>query len=134
MTEKIVELKYDAASARWHASENPVKVYKGLTKITWTIALTELSSGELVFGTEPDFAGITFNEHWPGSPPKGDKKLWTTNVADKMSAHEPPQFFHYTVNAWYSDPRAAIAPQQLSWDPEVEEGGDPPPPVTPPND
>lgn len=134
MEEKNVKLNYNAVDKKWSASENPVKVYKGLTKITWTITLDELSNGVLVFGTDPDFAGITFNDDWPGSEPKGDKKLWTTNIADTMSAHEPPKLFHYTVNAWYSDPRAELEPQQLSWDPEVEEENDPPPPVTPPTD
>lgn len=128
MEEKNVELRYDAVTGKWSASENPVKVYKGLTKLTWTITLDELATGVLVFGTEPGFAGITFNDaDWPGSEPKGDKRLWTSNIADKMSDNDPPRFFHYTVNAWYSDPRAALEPQQLSWDPEVEEEGDPPP-------
>lgn len=129
MAEKTVELKYDAVNARWHASENPVKVYQGLTKIVWSIELTELSSGELVFGTEPGFQGITFDDDWPGSEPKGNKRMWTSHIADTLTANEPPKFFHYTVNAWYSDPRAAIAPQQLSWDPEVEEEPSEPPPV-----
>lgn len=127
MEEKKVELKYDPAAKIWHASENPVEVYKGLTRITWTIDLTESSGGVLVFGTDDDFAGITFNEDWPGSVPKGDKRVWTSDIADTMSANEPPKFFHYTVNAWYSDPRQEIEPLQLSWDPEVEEEGDPPP-------
>lgn len=130
MKEKTVNIKFDSATGQWTASENPVAVTPGLTAIVWTIGLASDSQGEIHFGTEADFPGIQFTKGWPGTRPHGDKKVWMTAIEDKMQPDDPPQLFHYTVNAWYADRREEIQPEKKSWDPDVEEESDPsPPPV-----
>lgn len=121
-----VVVTYDAATKTWSA-ENPVNVYPGVTKIVWLIELTDKADGEISFGIEPDFPGISFEDTWPGTPPSGDKKKWTTDIKDTLQPGDPPQTFAYTVNAWYQNPDRLVPPSPVSWDPDVEENTDPPP-------
>jgi hypothetical protein len=126
MEVKTVKITYDTRLNKWYA-ENPVTIYHGLSLIIWAVTLSEGSTGAIKFGTEPDFPGIQFTDGWPGTPPKGDGRVWYTEIADKQDPGTQNQLYHYTVNTWYqSDDRAQPAVKK-SWDPDVEEGGDPPP-------
>jgi hypothetical protein len=121
-----VVVTYDAKTKTWNA-ENPVNVYPGVTNIVWTIELTDKADGDISFGVQPDFPGIFFEGAWPGTPPSGDEKAWSTDIADTLQPDDPPQTFAYTVNAWYRSTDRQLPPSQVSWDPDVEENTDPPP-------
>jgi len=126
--DKPVTVIYDPATDKFTADENPVRVYPGISTITWDIRLAKESVGMIFFGTEPGFQGITFDRGWNGTPPKGDAKIWTTKVSDQLKPGDPPVDYHYTVNSLYQ--RDELSPaERKSWDPDVEEGGGDPPPV-----
>jgi hypothetical protein len=129
MEDKTVKVTYDSATGQFDASENPVVVTPGLTRIVWTIGLTNESTGEIHFGTDPDFRGIDFAGDRPGTVPKGDKLVWTSLILDVLKPGDPPKSYHYNVNAWYADRRTEILPEKKTWDPEVEEEPKEPPPV-----
>jgi hypothetical protein len=123
-----VVITFDPAKNRWHATDNPIVLKPGTTRINWTIKLTE-PTGDITFGNQPDFRGISFNNHdWPGSLPVGTQKLWTTEITDDLPPFSDTARFHYTVNALYT-PSGAVVAEQKSWDPEVDEEADPPPPI-----
>ncbi len=123
--EKPVQITYDSVAQAWSA-ENPIKVYPGVTRIVWRISLTDNDAGDIRFDTRPESQGITFAPGWPGTQPHGDERMWSSTLKDTMSPNEPPLNFEYTVNAIYRSDRSEIA-QPISWDPDVEEGGGPPP-------
>jgi hypothetical protein len=122
---KTVPITYDPNSDIWDA-ENPVSVAPGVTHIEWTISLKALT-GTIKFGTEPGFQGISFNNRdWPGTHPKGDGKVWMTTLDNKLKPGDPPQQFHYTINALFQQDELT-PPTRISWDPDVEEETPPPP-------
>jgi len=123
--EKPVPVTYDPVSGKW-AAENPINVSPGITRIVWKVAVVPDAAGDIYFGTAPDFQGITFAPGWPGTEPKGDDRVWSSTLRDTMTPGNPPQVFEYTVNAMYQTDHSKIA-QPVSWDPDVEEGGGPPP-------
>jgi hypothetical protein len=126
-----VVITYDPVLETWEA-ENPVKVYPGITAIVWKVQLAKDGYGEIYFGEAPDFQGITFDPGWPGTEPKGGPHTWTAILRDTLKPGEPPRDFHYTVNTLYQTNRAQPA-MRKSWDPDVEEEPDQPPPVKPPH-
>lgn len=130
MTSISVTILYDPVRDEW-AAENPIKVGPGVTEIRWQIELMETAAGEISFGIEPLFQGITFNRRraWPGTPPKGNATVWTTTIKDDLKPGDKPKNFHYTVNALYKADTAQPIALRKSWDPDIEEDPDGPPPV-----
>jgi len=126
--DKPVTVTYDPVSDTFTADENPVHVFHGLSTITWTIKVTDSATGEIYFGTEPDFRGIVFDRNWNGTPPKGDAKLWSVKVRDDLKPTDDPETYHYTVNSVYQSDALSPAERKI-WDPDVEEDPDPPPPI-----
>jgi hypothetical protein len=123
-----VEITYDPLHDEWDATQNPIVLKPGISEIAWTVKLTE-PAGAISFSTEPDFRGITFNKRdWPGTIPKGNSETWHTTINDDLPPYSETQHFHYTVNTLYTPTGAAVA-EKKSWDPEVDERADPPPPV-----
>ena len=126
-----VEITYHPLLDEWEATQNPIVLKPGITAIVWTIKTTN-RAGEIRFGTDDLFRGISFNRHdWPGTVPKGTSEQWHTVINDQLPPYSETQHFHYTVNAVYT-PRDAEVSEMKSWDPEVDETSDPPPPVKPP--
>ena len=126
-TSKVL-VTYDSVGGQWSA-KNPVVVYPGLTRIEWTIALTKESTGAITFGTEPEFPGILFDSDWPGTKPLGDEKTWSVEINDTLKPGDPSVEYHYTVNSWYKSADRETPPVKKSWDPDVEEDPDDPPPL-----
>lgn len=119
MKKKEVTVSYDDLNDSWTA-ENPVRVERGITTIVWKVRLSNESTGQIRFGTRPDFQGIVFDPGWPGTRPEGDAEMWFTTIRDTLGPNDPPRDYHYTVNAIYRGNRAEVA-QEVSWDPDVEE-------------
>jgi hypothetical protein len=126
MTTQHVVITYDSKNNSFSASQNPLVVYPGVTQIVWTVELTEESTGVIYFGTEPTFQGIDFGPRWAGTKPKGDTESWTVAIDDQLNPGQTRRY-HYTVNTWYKLNDEAKTAEKKSWDPEVEENGDPPP-------
>lgn len=124
--EKPVTITYDSETDTFTADENPVRVYPGVSTITWTIQTTNNSTGRIVFGTHEGFQGITFDRGWNGTPPRGDEKVWTTKVGDRLQPGDAPVEYHYTVKSLYQADDLTPAVRKV-WDPDVEEEGGPPP-------
>jgi hypothetical protein len=127
--DKPVTVTYDPKRDLFTADENPVQVLPGLSTITWTIKLAASAKGAIYFGTEQDFQGIVFDPGWNGTPPKGDAKIWTVKVLDDLKPGDDPVSYHYTVNSLYQPDDLSPA-ERKTWDPDVEEDpNNPPPPV-----
>lgn len=126
-----VEITYDPKHDEWNATQNPIILKPGTTEIVWNIKLTN-RAGAIRFGTNDLYRGIAFNRRdWPGTVPKGNEEQWHTVINDRLPPYTETQRYHYTVNAVYT-PRDAEVSEMKSWDPEVDETSDPPPPVKPP--
>ena len=111
----------------WSATENPITVVPpGSTPIRWSIALASGQSGSINFSTTTALPGIVFTgtPAWPGDTPSGNANNWNSSLDNNLPVGADPITYNYVVNAVYIPPGKGANPQNVQWDPEVQE--DPP--------
>ena len=119
-------ITYNPSSGQttWSASEQPIQVVPpGNTPISWSIQLASGQSGDIDFSTNPATPGIQFTgtPAWPGTTPSGNANNWNCSIDDNIPAGGSSVTYHYVVNAVYTPPGKGANPQNVKWDPDVEE-------------